>query len=162
MDDILRISLITLLLTFTLAAYFLVIGVLFNDRVTKTRNAIRQMPARAFWLGLVNLLFFGVIAFVLLSVAENAGAFVKGILTIPALVILAIITGLLSSGLTGMVGQLGEKLFPDLSVWKQIFWAAVVLCVACALPFVGWFLLLPYVCFVGIGATILGFFQRNA
>ena len=162
MDDILRISLIALLLTFTLAAYFLVIGVLFNDRVTKTRNAIRQMPARAFWLGLVNLLFFGVIAFVLLSVAENAGAFVKGILTIPALIILAIITGLLSSGLTGMVGQLGEKLFPDLAAWKQNFWSAVVLCVACALPFVGWFLLLPYVCFVGIGATILGFFQRNA
>jgi hypothetical protein len=37
----------------------------------------------------------------------------------------------------------------------------VILCIACALPFVGWFLLLPFVAFTGIGATILGFFQKS-
>jgi hypothetical protein len=37
----------------------------------------------------------------------------------------------------------------------------VVLSFACALPVVGWFLLFPYVGFVGIGAFILGLFQRE-
>ncbi len=162
MTDILRIFFIVILLTITLAAYFLVIGALFANRVMKIQTIINQIPGRAFGLGLVNFLFFGVIAVVLLSVAENAGAFVKGILTIPALLVLAFLAVLLSLGLTSMVNVLGERLFPDMTLWKRNIWSAVILCFACALPFVGWFLLLPYVGFVGIGASILGFFQRNS
>jgi hypothetical protein len=129
--------------------------------VTKTQSIINQTSGRAFGLGLVNFLFFGVIAIVLLSVAENTGAFAKGVLTIPALLILAFLTVLLSLGLTGMVNVLSERLFPDMSLPKRNIWSAVILCFACALPFVGWFLLLPYVGFVSIGASILGFFQRS-
>ncbi len=98
---------------------------------------------------------------VLLSVAENTGAFVKGVLTLPALLILAFLTVLLSLGLTGMVNVLGERLFSDLPSWKRNICSTVILCFACALPFVGWFLLLPYLGLVGIGASILGFFQRT-
>lgn len=162
MTDILRIFFIVILLTITLAAYFLVIGALFANRVTKTQSIINQTSGRAFGLGLVNFFFFGLIAFVMLSLAENAGTFVKGVLTIPALVILAFLTVLLSLGLTGMVNVLGERLFSDMPSPKRNIWSAVILCFACALPFVGWFLLLPYVGFVSIGASILGFFQRNS
>ena len=161
MTDILRTFFIVLILTITLAAYFLVIGTLFASRVAKTQTVIDRSPGRAFGLGLVNLLFFGLIAVVLLSVAENANPFAKGILTIPALVILAFLTVLLSIGLTGMVNVLGERLFADMILWKRNIWSAVILCFACALPFVGWFLLLPYLGFVGVGASILGFFQKN-
>ena len=161
MTDILRIFFIVILLTITLAAYFLVIGALFTSRVTKTQAIINQTSGRAFGLGLVNFLFFGLIAFVMLSLAENAGSFVKGVLTIPALLILTFLTVLLSLGLTGMVTVLGERLFSDMSLWKRNIWSAVILCFACALPFVGWFLLLPYIGFVSIGASILGFFQRS-
>ncbi len=162
MIDILRIFFIVILLTITLAAYFLVIGALFTSRVTKTQSIINQTSGRAFGLGFVNFFFFGLIAFVMLSLAENAGSFVKGVLTIPALLILAFLSVLLSLGLTGMVHVLGERLFSDLPSWKRNIWSTVILCFACALPFIGWFLLLPYVGFVGIGASILGFFQRNS
>ena len=162
MTDILRTFFIVILLSITLAAYFLVIGALFTSRVTKTQNIINQTSGRAFGLGLVNFFFFGLIAFVMLSLAENAGSFVKAVLTLPALVILAFLTVLLSLGLTGMVNVLGERLFSDMSLWKRNIWSAVILCFACALPFVGWFLLLPYISFVGIGASIFGFFQRNS
>ena len=162
MTDILRTFFIVTLLTITLAAYFLVIGALFTSRVTKTQSIINQTSGRAFGLGLVNFFFFGLIAFVMLSLAENAGSFVKGVLTIPALLILAFLSVLLSLGLTGMVNVLGERLFPDMTSPKRNVWSAVILCFACALPFVGWFLLLPYVGFVSIGASILGFFQRNS
>ena len=162
MTDIFRIFFIIIALTITLAAYFLVIGAFFTNRVMKTQTIINQTSGRAFGLGMVNFLFFGLIAFVLLSVAENAGAFVKGILTIPALVIFGLLTVLLSLGLTGMVNVLAERIFPDLTLWKRNIWSAVILCFACALPFVGWFLLLPYLGFVSIGAAILGFFQRDS
>jgi hypothetical protein len=161
MSDILRLILALILLTIGLAAFFLVLNALFSERVTKAKLVVQSMPARSFGIGLVNFVFFFVIAAVLLSVAENAGPFIRGILTIPALIILVFLVIVLSLGLAGMSNLLGERIFPDFSSWKQTFWGTVCLSLACALPFVGWFLLLPYVCFVGIGAVILGFFQRG-
>ena len=161
MTDILRLLLIILLLTISLAAHFLVVGALFANRVERTHRVINQMSGRAFGVGLVNFLFFGVIAIALFSVAENAGGFIKGILTITALLVTGLLAVLLSVGLTGMVNVFSERFFSDMAPWKRNFWGAVILCFACALPFVGWFLLLPYVSFVGMGAFILGFFQRD-
>ena len=161
MNDILRLLIIVILLTISLAAYFLVIGTLFTTRVEKTQRVINAMPARAFGVGLVNVLFFGVIAVVLFSIAESANGFLKGILTIPALVIAALLMILLSLGLTGMVNSFSAKLFADVILWRRNLWGAVILCLACALPFVGWLLLFPYLGFVGVGAVILSFFQRE-
>ena len=161
MSDIVRLFLILLLLIAGFAAYFLVLNALFASRVTRTRSIAQLMPGRSFGIGLVNFLFFTVIALVLLSIAENAGPFIRGVLTIPALIILAVLAIALSLGLAGMSNLIGERIFPDLPVWKQTLWGTVCLSLACALPFVGWFLLLPYTGFVGIGAVILGFLQRE-
>jgi hypothetical protein len=161
MSDILRLFLALILLTLGLAAYFLVLNALFLSRITKAKSTIQAVPARSFGIGLVNFLFFFVIAAVLLSVAENTGPFIRGVLTIPALIILAFLIIVLSLGLAGMSNLVGERIFSDTSVWKQTLWGTVCLSLACALPFIGWFLLLPYVGFVGIGAVILGFFQRG-
>ena len=161
MSDILRFFLALTLVTIGLAAYFLVLKALFSQRVTKTLSTIQSMPARSFGIGVVNFVFFFVIAAVLLSMAENAGPFIRGILTIPALIILAFLAIVISLGLVAMSNLIGERLFPDFPGWRQTIWGTVCLSFACALPFVGWFLLLPYVGFVGIGAVILGFFQRN-
>lgn len=162
MTDLFRFTLIIILLTITFASYFLVIHALFTNRVGKTQSVINQTPGRSFGLGMVNALFFGAIAFVLLSIAENTGAFIKGLLTIPALLSLTFLIILSSIGLTSMVKVLSERIFPDLTSWKQIVWGSAVLCFACALPFVGWFLLIPYILFISIGAAILGFVRQSA
>ena len=161
MSDIFRILIILLLLSASLAAYFLVIGVFFPNRVTKAQRLINQMPGRSFGVGLVNFLFFGVLAIVLFSVAENTNGLVRGILTFPALIIIGFLAFLLSLGLAGTVNEVGARLFADQAHWRQTAWGSAILTFACALPFVGWFLLLPFVVFKAIGATILGFFQRN-
>ena len=109
----------------------------------------------------MTFFFFAVIALVLFSVAEKMGPFIKGVLTIPAVVIVAFLAIVLSLGLAGMANFIGERIFSDTSTWKQTLWGTVCLSLACALPFVGWFLLFPYVGFVAIGAVILGFFQRE-
>jgi hypothetical protein len=162
MSDIIRLILIIILLTIGLVAYFLVVNALFPQRVAKTKSLVQSMPVRSFGIGFVNFMFFAVIAIVLLSVAENTGPFSKGILSIPAIIILAFLAIVLSFGLAGMANFVGERILPDFSPWKQTLWGTVCLSLACALPFVGWFLLLPYIGFIGIGAVILGFFQPNA
>jgi len=161
MTDILRIFFIIILLTIALAAYFLVIGALFANRTAKTQRVITAMPGRSFGVGLVNFAFFGTIALVLFSLAENAGSVVKVILTLPALLIAAVLAIMLSFGLAGMVNLLGERIIPEVTTWKRTIFSTAVLSFACALPVVGWFLLFPYVGFVGIGAFILGLFQRE-
>jgi hypothetical protein len=161
MTDILRLLLILVLLTSSLSAYFLVVGVLFPKRIEKTQRAINQLTVRSFGVGFVNFLFFGVIAIVLFSVAENAGGFLQGVLTIPALIIAGLLALMLTFGLSAMVNELGVRLFAENPAWKQIVWGSAALTFACALPFVGWFILLPYVGFVGIGGVILGFFQKG-
>jgi hypothetical protein len=162
MTDILRLFFIVILLTIGLAAYFLVIGALFASRVNRAQRVIDQMPGRAIGVGLVNFLFFGVIAMILFSVAENANGAIKVILTLPALLITTLLIILLSFGLAGMVNVVGERILPEHSSLKRSVWGSVLLTFACALPFVGWFMLFPYAGLLGFGAVILGFFQRDS
>ena len=161
MSDIVRLFLIVILLIAGFAAYFLVVNALFAPRVARTRSIAQSMPGRSFGIGLVNFIFFAVIALVLFSVAENTGPFIRGILTIPAMIILVFLAIALSLGLAGMSNLIGERIFPDLPAWKQTLWGTVCLVLACAMPFVGWFLLFPYTGFVSIGAVILGYFRRD-
>ena len=162
MSDIIRLLLIIVLLIAGLVAYFLVGNALFAPRVARTRSVAKSMPSRSFGIGFVNFVFFAVMAMVLLSIADKTGPFIKGVLTIPAVIILAFLAILLSFGLAGIANLVGERIFSDLPAWKQTLWGTVCLCLACALPFAGWFLLLPYVGFTGVGAVILSFFQRES
>ena len=161
MTDILRFFFTMILLTVSLAAYFLALGALFSNRVAKTQRIINQMAGRSFLVGLVNFLFFGVIAIVLFSIADNTSGVIRFVLTVPALLITSFLMILLSFGLAGMVNIVSERLLPEYSSMKRSIWGTAILAFACALPFVGWFLLFPYVSLTGFGAVILGFFQRG-
>ena len=162
MTDILRLFFIIIFLTISLAAYFLVLNALFTNRVTRAQRVMNQMPARAIGVGLVNFLFFGVIAMILFSVAENANGAIKAILTLPALLITALLVITLSFGLAGVVNLLGERILTEHSSLKKSIGGSVLLSFACALPFVGWFLLFPYTALLGFGAVILSLFQRDS
>src|SRR4026207_331788 len=141
MSDILRLFFIIVLLTMGLAAYFLVIGALFANRVAKAQRVINPMPGRAIGVGLVNFLFFGVIAMTLFSVAENTSGAIKVILTIPALLITALLIVLLSFGLAGMVNVVGERIRSEHSSLKPAVCVAVSRTVPGDDCMGGWFLL---------------------
>jgi hypothetical protein len=162
MSGILRIFIVILPLTVCLVAYFLSIHALFPIRVGKTKAIIQNMPWRSFGVGLVNFSFFFIIAVILISISDQIDAeFIKGIVMLPGLLIIGFILLMLTFGLAGMVNHIGERIITETSPWKQTVWGSLCLCLACALPFAGWFLLLPYVGFTGIGAFILGVLQRE-
>jgi hypothetical protein len=161
MSEILRLFFILILSTAGLGAGFLVLNALFPDRLGRTRMLIQAAPGRSIGIGLVNFAFFAVLAIALFSLAENAGPFVRGLFTIPAILITALLMIMLGFGLCGMAAVLGERIFPEVPSWKQILSGTVCLSFACALPFAGWFLLLPYTGFLGAGAFILSLFQRQ-
>ena len=99
MTDIFRFLFIVILLTISLIAFFLVVGTFFPKRVEKTQRVIQQMPGRAFGLGLVNFLFFGVILIVLFTItdasANRVNSIVRIILLIPTLALTALLTAVL-------------------------------------------------------------------
>lgn len=161
MSDILRLFLIVVMLTISLAAYFLILSIFFPQRIERIKSVIRSMSGRSLGIGLVNFVFFTVLALVLFSLADNAGAVLRGILSVLAILITAFLAVMLSFGFAGITDLIGERLLPDAISWKQTVWGSVGLSLACALPFVGWFLLLPYAGFLGVGAFILGLFQRE-
>ena len=162
MQDALRIITLLILINIGLGAYFLTLGVLFPRRVAKTRTVADLMPGRSFAVGLVNFLFFGAITLVLFNIAERIGNDVlKTILTLPALFFLAVLGIGLSFGLAGMVQLVGERLAPAQTSFRRTLWGALALSLGSSLPFVGWFLLLPYAGLLGLGAFIIGFFWRE-
>ncbi|MBK9925790.1 MAG: hypothetical protein IPP66_10915 [Anaerolineales bacterium] len=165
MTDIFRTLLIVLLLTVSLAAYFVTLGALFPSRVAKVGQVINQIPGRSLGVGFVNFLFFGVILLVLVTItdgnANRVDSVIRAILLVPTIGLAGLLTAVLSFGLVGMVNVLGEKVFPTFEALKRTISGSVLLSFACALPFVGWFLLFPYVALTGFGAVILSFFQKN-
>ena len=162
MPGILQLFFISLPLTICLVAYFLTANALFPVRVGKTKAIIQSMPWRSFGVGLVNFSFFFILAIILISISEKIDTeFIKGVVMLPGLLILGFLLMMLTFGLTGMVNHIGERIITEGSAWKQTVWGSLCLCLACALPFAGWFLLLPYAGFTGIGAFILGVFQRE-
>lgn len=162
MQDALRIITLLALLNLGLVAYFLTLAALFPRRAAKTRAVADLMPGRSFAVGLVNFLFFGAITFALFTLSNNIGSgVVKAIIALPALFFLAVLGAGLSFGLTGMVQLVGERLAPTQTSFRRTLWGALALSLGASLPFVGWFLLLPYAGLLGLGAFIVAFFWKE-
>jgi hypothetical protein len=159
MNEIANIVILFLLLTLLLGPFFIVVGALFPQRSTKTLGVLNLMPGRAFAVGLVNLVFFAAMGLLFLIVADKTNDLLKTVLTIGALIIFSVLAITLSLGLTSVTQLIGERIAPSQSAWRRTLWGTLLLGVGCAVPLVGWFLLLPYASCVGIGAFITGFFQ---
>jgi hypothetical protein len=152
--EILSIILIVLAIEISLIAYLTFMTVIFGRRVEQAQQIMVTSPWRSFLTGILNFLFFGAIA-----LALNA---VGGDLTrLLAVIVLTALIAVVGIGLAGLVNLTGQRLSPGAERLKMTAWGTLTLSLACGLPFLGWFVLLPAVLFVSLGAVILGFFQRK-
>jgi hypothetical protein len=158
MNDLLGLILLALGVIFCLSAYLLMLDALFGEWVARTQQVITTRPGRAFVVGLVNFLFFGLLVLVFLSLQEDTGS---DLALLPGLLILAILVAGLSFGLAAFARLLGERLAAAKGPVHRALIGGGVLVLSTALPVAGWFLLLPYVVFTGLGAFVLVVLARR-
>jgi hypothetical protein len=161
MNEILTISLAVIVLTINLVPFFIVFGALFPARTAKTIEVAARLPGRSFVIGMVNFIFFLVLALALFSLSERVDGLLKVILMLPALAIAVILSIMLSLGLDSMAALVGERIAPTQPTWLRTLWGTLLLGLGSSVPLLGWFLLLPYAAWVGMGAFIIGFFQKQ-
>jgi len=133
-------------------AFFVLLETLFSSIVTKGKEIAEDSPGRAFWLGLINGLFFLALAVLFIFLGENFGT---PLIALPGLFFggVFIIGGLV--GLASMIQLIGDRLFPEHSTFKRRSFAAGVTILACLTPYVGWFGLFPYLLLVGFGYYVI-------
>lgn len=143
------------LLAASLVAFFAIAVVLFPERVARTHAIAARAPGRAFLVGLVNGLFLAAITLGLVALTQT----LRLVAAVPALVLLiALVIGLVL-GLAGIIELLGERLFPRREGLGRTCLSTLVVALGCALPYIGWLILLPFLATLGLGALIISLVQ---
>ena len=158
MDDFLRVTALLLFGSPILAAYFLVVAALAPRRVARTQAALEASPGRAFVIGLINLVFLATVGLALLSMGESTG----GLLALPGIVCMALLAAGVTLGLAGVVQLVGARLVPGRGLLGRGVAGGLAVSLACALPVLGWFLLLPVVAMLGLGAFVVSYLYTPA
>ena len=141
-----------------LAASFQALNLLFPARILKIKSVREELPGRSALIGLINTLFVLAIIMGFSALAERTGLEVLVIIPIVLLIIFIII---FMFGLTAMVYSIGEKFTPEKNQQTKMIYGAIITILACLTPFIGWFVLLPYLGLSGFGAAIIRYFQER-
>jgi hypothetical protein len=150
------VILISILALITLVASLILIRGLFPIRVSKIQSTLENNWKRSFWLGLVNTILISIFVIGLGSLGNGAPIFY-----IPAFAIYGTFLVGLLYGLSAFNQILGERLFPETAAVQRDIKAGAVLVLSALLPFVGWFLIFPYMISLSIGAVIITWFQNR-
>lgn len=158
MTELIGAAILTLAGYVTLAALLTTTAYLIPQRAEQSRQVLQEKPGRAFIIGLVNLLFFGVLAAVF-----SQGGDVGGLL---GLIILLALLGLAVMGLTGLLLLLRHRFYPPHEETGRSLLAATarssaILMAGLLAPVVGWFILTPILLTAGLGAGIMTIIRRK-
>jgi len=150
------IILLSILALITLVASFIFFRGLFPIRVSKIQATLENNWKRSFWLGLLNTILITIFVFGFGSLGNGSPLFY-----IPAFAMYGVFLIGLLFGLAAFVQILGERLFANLDPVKRDVKAGSVLLLTSLLPFVGWFLLFPYVISLSFGAVVITLLQNR-
>ncbi len=154
MDEIIGLVLLFTASTGGTIALLTLLPFLLPGKTERSRQVIGATPGRAFIIGLVNFLFFGVIAAILAQGGEVAGLL--------AIFILLVLAALAAVGLGGLVILLRGRIYPETSAGlRHMVWTAALLTLGTLLPFVGWFIFAPILLLISLGAAIMVLVQRR-
>lgn len=142
-----------------LIALLTLLTVLFPRLVRGVQRAAAATPGRSFLLGVVNLLFLGVLTMVFSAAGERGGAgrAVSQILAIPPAVALG--SGLLL-GLSGMSVLIGDRIASHRGPIARAVLGSACMLLASLTPFFGWLLFFPYVALLGLGGVVISLFSK--
>ena len=145
----------------TLTAFITLVERLFTAPVTRIAEAIKVSLWKPFVIGLVNAVFFILLAAVMFNFARSLSGLFAGFVAVIALAIIAALGILTSIGLSGFCWWLEERIFTSERTLASSLRITLLLVLACMAPFVGWFLLTPFVVATGLGAAIQILFRKT-
>jgi hypothetical protein len=145
----------------TLTAFITLVGRLFTSPVTRIAEAIKVSQWKPFLIGLVNAVFFILLAAVMFNFARSLSGLFAGFVAVIALAIFAALGILAPIGLSGFSSWLEERISTSERTLASSLKITLLLVLACMTPFVGWFLLSPFVVATGLGATIQILFRKK-
>jgi intracellular septation protein A len=161
MNELLTITPVIMLLTINLVPFFIALRLLFPVRTARTSGIANQQPGRSFAIGLVNFVFFVVIGLATASLVDKTPGLLKIIPSLLAILSAVCLFISLAFGLAGISGLIGERLAPSQNGWKQELWGVLLLGLGGSVPLLGWFMLLPYAIWTGMGAFIISLAARD-
>lgn len=154
MAEGLQLTIIILFSWGTLAALLVLLPALLPGRVARAQQIVQNSPGRAFVIGLVNFLFFGVLIAIFSQGAELGGL-------IAATIFMALLA-VTAVGLAGITQIVQGRLYPKREGVKVGLKTAVLLIAGGLVPLLGWFVLTPILLFISLGAGIIAWVRRKS
>lgn len=131
----------------TLAALLVLLPALLPGRVARAQQIAQKSTGRAFVIGLVNFLFFGVLI-AIFSQGAQLGSLIAATLLLALMMVTAV-------GLAGVNQIVQGRLYPKDSGVKVGLKTAVLLIGGGLVPLLGWFFLAPILLLISLGAGII-------
>ena len=153
MAEGLQLTIIILFSWGTLAALLVLLPALLPARVARAQQVVQNSPGRSFVVGLVNFLFFGLVATIFAQ-----GGDIGGLLGAIILLVLLAITAV---GLSALNQIVQARLYPNGDGVKVGLKTAVILIAGGLVPLLGWFVVTPILLLIGLGAGIIALVRRK-
>ncbi|MCA9955099.1 MAG: hypothetical protein KC434_10290 [Anaerolineales bacterium] len=154
MAEGLQIIIIILFSWGTLAALLVLLPALLPARVARAQQVVQNSPGRSFVVGLVNFLFFGLVATIFAQGGDLGGLI--------ALIILLALAAITAVGLSALNQIVQARLFPNRPGVRVGLKTAVLLIAGGLVPLLGWFVVTPILLLLSLGAGIIALVRRNS
>lgn len=153
MAEGLQIIIIILFSWGTLAALLVLLPALLPGRVARAQQVAQNSPGRSFVIGLVNFLFFGVVAAIFAQGGEVGGLL--------AAIIFLVLLAITAVGLAGLNQIVQGRLYPKIDGVRAGLKTAVLLIAGGLVPLLGWFVIAPILMLISLGAGIIALVRRK-
>lgn len=138
-------------------AMYLTFGFLFRRKSVTAQAIVERGPGTAVYVGLVTVLLMTVIGLAIYALPNP-------ITKVVGLTILMTMLGLAGLGGSGIARLISERIRnedPDVKALPAMVRGSLYLTLACLLPLLGWFLIVPGLLVVGAGAGVQAIFMRT-
>jgi len=159
--EILGILLLVPLGGATIIALFGALSLLIPMPIEKIRSNLENVLGRSLLLGVVNFIFFALLAMGLGWLAQNSGDVLGGILIFLAVVIVFGFVIFATLGLASFANLLGDLIGGGKTPFVANLRGGALLLLAGLAPYVGWFIFAPLALWAGFGAAISAFFRKE-
>ncbi len=161
MDNAFNLLLVILFGGISLLAFFATLVLLLPKPIMQTQQVLETSGGRSLLLGLVNFIFFGMLATLGVWLGEKTGGLLAGIFVVLSSIIILAIAFLTLIGLVALANLLGTRIGKKSTPFVTILRGGGLLILAALAPYVGWFLFAPLAVWASFGGAISALIRKR-